>query len=254
MPPRTSSARQSRGPQQLRLAGNATRQTLSKAGRLGLRRREEPGRGHAISEAKTALSGTDIEAIKAATEKLQQAGYKLAEVVYSSQQGAAGADAQPSRARGAGRRRQRRPSRPTTRSSMTTRKASNHACRVETGFHRARCVGVGRKGRDDHPEIEGSDADAKKAGQTEETKAAEAEQGRTLRRREPRPGGGRLRGAGRGRAHPRRTPPPGSRRSLPRRRLTPRSGRTSSCACMPGGTPIVAARPSSVRPVRLRSS
>ena len=48
----------------------------------------------AIREAKTALSGTDIEAIKAATEKLQQAGYKLAEVVYSSQQGAAGADAQ----------------------------------------------------------------------------------------------------------------------------------------------------------------
>ena len=37
----------------------------------------------AIDEAKTALEGTDIEAIKAATEKLQQAGYKLAEVVYS---------------------------------------------------------------------------------------------------------------------------------------------------------------------------
>ena len=42
----------------------------------------------AINEAKTALSGTDIEAIKAATEKLQQAGYKLAEVAYSQQQGA----------------------------------------------------------------------------------------------------------------------------------------------------------------------
>ncbi len=40
----------------------------------------------AISEAKSALDGTDIEAIKAAGEKLQQAGYKLAEIVYSDQQ------------------------------------------------------------------------------------------------------------------------------------------------------------------------
>ena len=39
----------------------------------------------AIAEAKKALEGTDIEAIKAATEKLQQAGYKLAEVAYSQQ-------------------------------------------------------------------------------------------------------------------------------------------------------------------------
>ena len=40
----------------------------------------------AIDEAKSALDGTDIEAIKAAGEKLQQAGYKLAEIVYSDQQ------------------------------------------------------------------------------------------------------------------------------------------------------------------------
>ena len=40
----------------------------------------------AIAEAKKALDGTDIEAIKAAGEKLQQAGYKLAEIVYSDQQ------------------------------------------------------------------------------------------------------------------------------------------------------------------------
>ena len=40
----------------------------------------------AIAEAKSALAGTDIEAIKAAGEKLQQAGYKLAEIVYSDQQ------------------------------------------------------------------------------------------------------------------------------------------------------------------------
>ena len=40
----------------------------------------------AVAEAKSALSGTDIDAIKAAGEKLQQVGYKLAEIVYSDQQ------------------------------------------------------------------------------------------------------------------------------------------------------------------------
>ena len=43
----------------------------------------------AIAEAKTALEGTDIDAIKAATEKMQQASYKLAEVAYSNQDAAA---------------------------------------------------------------------------------------------------------------------------------------------------------------------
>ena len=79
---------------------NATEQTLSELGDKvsgDVKSQAEA----AISEAKTALSGTDIEAIKAATEKLQQAGYKLAEVVYSSQQGAAGADAQQPGAAGA---------------------------------------------------------------------------------------------------------------------------------------------------------
>jgi molecular chaperone DnaK len=54
----------------------------------------------ALADAKKALEGTDIEAIKAASEKLQQAGYKLAEIVYSDQeaqsapgaQGGAGSD------------------------------------------------------------------------------------------------------------------------------------------------------------------
>ncbi len=59
----------------------------------------------AIEEAKNALNGNDIDAIKAATEKLQQAGYKLAEVVYSSQNAAAnaaaGADAGATDAAGA---------------------------------------------------------------------------------------------------------------------------------------------------------
>ena len=43
----------------------------------------------AIADAKSALEGTDIDAIKAATEKLQQASYKLAEVAYSNQDAAA---------------------------------------------------------------------------------------------------------------------------------------------------------------------
>ncbi|MGO5240445.1 molecular chaperone DnaK [Parolsenella sp. LCP21S3_E11] len=44
----------------------------------------------AIAEAKKALEGTDIDAIKAAGEKLQEVGHKLAEVVYSSAQADAG--------------------------------------------------------------------------------------------------------------------------------------------------------------------
>ena len=47
----------------------------------------------AVDAAKKALEGTDIDAIKAATEKIQQAGYKLAEVVYSTEGAAAGAQA-----------------------------------------------------------------------------------------------------------------------------------------------------------------
>ena len=51
----------------------------------------------AIDEAKQALNGTNIDAIKAASEKLQQAGYKLAQIVYSNTeaqtaQGAGGDD------------------------------------------------------------------------------------------------------------------------------------------------------------------
>ena len=47
----------------------------------------------AIVQAKTALEGTDVEAIKQATEALQQASYKLAEVAYSNQDAAAAAGA-----------------------------------------------------------------------------------------------------------------------------------------------------------------
>ena len=40
----------------------------------------------AVAEAKKALEGQDIEAIKAAGEKLQEVGHKLAEIVYSNAQ------------------------------------------------------------------------------------------------------------------------------------------------------------------------
>ena len=52
----------------------------------------------AVAEAKKALEGTDVEAIKTAGDTLQEVGHKLAEVVYSNAQadaasGNAGADA-----------------------------------------------------------------------------------------------------------------------------------------------------------------
>ena len=47
----------------------------------------------AVEEAKKALEGQDIDAIKAAGDKLQEVGHKLAEVVYSSAQDGAAQDA-----------------------------------------------------------------------------------------------------------------------------------------------------------------
>ncbi|HET6497817.1 MAG TPA: molecular chaperone DnaK [Coriobacteriia bacterium] len=47
----------------------------------------------AIAEAKQALEGDDVDAIKTATDKLQQAGYKLAEIVYAEAQAEAATDA-----------------------------------------------------------------------------------------------------------------------------------------------------------------
>ncbi len=46
----------------------------------------------AVAELRTALEGTDVEAIKAATEKTQTAGYKLAEIVYQDVESAAAAE------------------------------------------------------------------------------------------------------------------------------------------------------------------
>ena len=71
---------------------NATQQTLSELGDKVPADAKSQAE-EAINEAKSALAGTDIDAIKAATEKLQQAGYKLAEVAYSKQGAAAGAGA-----------------------------------------------------------------------------------------------------------------------------------------------------------------
>ena len=56
-----------------------------------------------MAEAKKALDGTDIDAIKAAGDKLQEVGHKLAEVVYSSaQQDAAAGNAGAAGQAGAG--------------------------------------------------------------------------------------------------------------------------------------------------------
>ena len=63
---------------------NATEQTLAEVGDKAPADVKSAAE-EAISEAKSALEGSDLDAIKAATEKMQQAGYKLAEVVYSTQ-------------------------------------------------------------------------------------------------------------------------------------------------------------------------
>ena len=59
---------------------NATQQTLDELGDK-VPADAKTQAEEAIAETKSALEGTDIDAIKAATEKIQQAGYKLAEGV-----------------------------------------------------------------------------------------------------------------------------------------------------------------------------
>lgn len=71
---------------------NATEQTLTELGEKAPADMKSQAE-EAITEAKSALEGSDMDAIKAATEKLQQAGYKLAEVVYSTEGAAAGEQA-----------------------------------------------------------------------------------------------------------------------------------------------------------------
>ncbi len=76
---------------------NATQQTLNELGDkvpADARSNAES----AISAAQDALNGTDIQAIKTATENLQAAGYKLAEIAYSNNDAGAAAGAQPTEA------------------------------------------------------------------------------------------------------------------------------------------------------------
>lgn len=68
---------------------NATEQTLAEVGDKAPEEIKKQAE-EAIAEAKTALEGSDMEAIKAATEKMQAAGYKLAEVVYTTEAPAEG--------------------------------------------------------------------------------------------------------------------------------------------------------------------
>ena len=76
---------------------NATEQTLADLGdKVPAESRTEAEA--AIAQARDAVSGTDVAAIKAATERLQQVGYSIAQIAYSQQgadpaAGAAGAAA-----------------------------------------------------------------------------------------------------------------------------------------------------------------
>ena len=73
---------------------NATEQTLQELGDK-VPADTKKAAEDAISQARTALGGTDIEAIKNASNVLQQAGYKLAEIVYGNNQGNPGAAGDP---------------------------------------------------------------------------------------------------------------------------------------------------------------
>ena len=72
---------------------NATETTLAEiSDKVGDDRKKQAE--DAIAAARSALEGTDLEAIKKETENLQQVGYKLAEVVYSTEGAQAGAAAE----------------------------------------------------------------------------------------------------------------------------------------------------------------
>jgi molecular chaperone DnaK len=80
----------------------------------------------AVAEAKKALDGTDIDAIKAAGEKLQDVGHKLAEIVYSTTN-AQTAGAMTLRAHSSSPALLTTWSMPTTRSSTTTRRSPSRS-------------------------------------------------------------------------------------------------------------------------------
>ena len=82
---------------------NATQTDAGRAGRQGSGRRQDPGRGGHRRNSRARLRAPIIDAIKAATEKIQQAGYKLAEVVYATEGAAAGAQAAETAESGSGR-------------------------------------------------------------------------------------------------------------------------------------------------------
>lgn len=62
---------------------NATKQTIEELGDKAPADIKSEAE-EAIKEAEESLNGTDIEKIKSSTEKLQQVGYKLAEIVYKN--------------------------------------------------------------------------------------------------------------------------------------------------------------------------
>ena len=71
--------------------GQRHRADAQRAGRQGDRRRSRRKTEAAIADAKKALEGSDIEAIKSSSEALQSVAYELAQIVYADAQQASGA-------------------------------------------------------------------------------------------------------------------------------------------------------------------
>jgi molecular chaperone DnaK len=74
---------------------NATKQTLEEVGDKAPEDTKKDTEA-AISECEEALKANDTEAIKAAVAKIQEAGYKLAEIVYAQGNGEGAAGVNPS--------------------------------------------------------------------------------------------------------------------------------------------------------------
>ncbi len=215
---------------------NATEQTLQEVGDKAPADVKSAAE-EAIAEAKQALEGSDIDAIKAATEKMQQAGYKLAEVVYSTQ----GPDA-------AARPLPPSPPRPTTPSKPTTR-SYDEDDKKEGKYAMAKpstpSPGRSAQGAGKSIPIE-DDADAKAQPRpSPPTRAAHPPPPPSPL--PPREAAGRrpIRAIEAEVIEDEPAPRPTSR--WLRRRPRPRIGRTSTCACTPSGTRTAAAPPSSAR-------
>ena len=166
---------------------NATEQTLQEVGDKAPADVKSAAE-EAIAEAKQALEGSDMDAIKAATEKMQQAGYRARTPLRRP--------LPPSPPR------PMTPSKPTTRSSRTTtrRKGSNRYGPAQPAHARAR--GSRRRQEHSHRRRPSCGCESPAAGPA---RRRERQQGNPLFRR-CRRGSGAARRGDRGRGHRRRRP------------------------------------------------